>query len=135
MINVPQKADFKIPGNYTGRLYRELYTWTANSRIIYRLTRIYSKKNTEETTRVETASINLVCFRLKKTHIFYMMDARLRASPRHGGAGSFYFFIFFFFIFFIFFICLKYLFPNRRGGVPSGAAEVIIPYERSTINV
>jgi hypothetical protein len=40
-----------------------------------------------------------------------MMDTRLRASPRHGGAGK------------IFLIFLSLI---RRGGVPSGAAAVIV---------
>ena len=39
------------------------------------------------------------------------MDTRLRASPRHGGAGNF----------------LIFLVTIRRGGVPSGAAAVIVP--------
>ena len=39
-------------------------------------------------------------------------DSRLRASPRHGGAGSVYAF------------CLIFLLI-RRGGAPSGAAVFI----------
>ena len=42
--------------------------------------------------------------------VMYTMEPRLRASPRHGGAG-------------VFLNCLLLI---RRGGDPSGAAAIIV---------
>ena len=43
-------------------------------------------------------------------NLLHTIDSRLRASARHGGAGS----------------CFEFCSPIRRGGVPSGAAAIIV---------
>jgi hypothetical protein len=51
-------------------------------------------------------------------NLLYTIDSRLRASARHGGAGS----------------CFEFCSPIRRGGVPSGAAAIILSEGESCNN-
>jgi hypothetical protein len=48
-------------------------------------------------------------------NLLHTIDSRLRASVRHGRAGS----------------CFEFCSPIRRGGVPSGAAAIIVSEEES----